>query len=464
MMTKLFPLTAALTAVLGAAALSGCTAEGTSTTGAVPACAPQPPPQSPQLKPTTVGTLEQAYRCVFERYYSASTLDHRAVLASAFTALTQELQRRGIDRPDVTMPAMTGHRDRDWTAFSAVYQRIKADSTTRQALAEAVMNGMIDALDDNHARWVRGGEGAGGETTGTGITGLSGRQGLYAADPAATSPLFVTSVAEKSPADRAGVRPGDVIVSVNGAPPFIRGELSQQIMDQLNASDGTMRLGLERPSGGREWSVSIAPGKYRPPLPSVSSKLLDGDVAYVKVPGFFPGAADQALKAVARIREGGSLRGVIIDLRGNTGGSPTEVNRLLGAFAHGKTTGYLCDAEETCTASRTDDAVPLLGLRPVLLTDRACASAGDAFAAAFKDLRLGPLVGTRTAGAVSGPNESFPLADGSVLLLPARHHLGPNKEKIDTIGVAADHQAPLTARDLSTGRDPGVDKALSLLP
>lgn len=462
-MRTTLPLTAAL---LSAAVFTGCAA-GTPIAAApakaVAACTPQPPPESPTLKPTTVRTLEQAYRCIFERYYSASTLNHRTLLTSAFAVFTQELQRRGIDRPDATMPAMTGDRDRDWDSFSAVYRRVKADAETRQALAEAVMNGMIGALDDNHARWVRGGEGPGGENAGTGITGLSGRQGLYAADPAATPPLFVTSVAKTSPADRAGVRPGDVVVSVDGVPPFIGGELSQRVIDQVNVPNGTVRLRLKRPSSGREWSVSIAPGMYREPAPAVSSRLLDGDVGYVKVPGFFPGAADRAVQAVARMRDGRRLRGLIIDLRGNTGGSPAEVDRLLGAFAHGKITGYLCDANGDCTASRTDDSVPLLGLRPVLLTDRACASAGDAFSAAFKDLRLGPLAGTRTAGAVSGPNESFPLDDGSVLLLPARHHLGPNKEKIDTIGVAADHQAPRTARDLSTGRDPGIAKALSLL-
>jgi carboxyl-terminal processing protease len=51
-----------------------------------------------------------------------------------------------------------------------------------------------------------------------------------------------------------------------------------------------------------------------------------------------------------------------------------------------------------------------------------------------------------------------------VLRLPEKHFLGANKELIDTIGVAADRHAPLTAHDLSTGRDPGLATALRLLP
>jgi carboxyl-terminal processing protease len=84
--------------------------------------------------------------------------------------------------------------------------------------------------------------------------------------------------------------------------------------------------------------------------------------------------------------------------------------------------------------------------------------------AAVKDLRLGTLVGTRTTGGVAGPAASWLLDDHSVLRLPEKHFLGANKELIDTIGVAADRHAPLTAHDLSTGRDPGLATALRLLP
>ncbi|GGK73208.1 hypothetical protein Sme01_07140 [Sphaerisporangium melleum] len=86
-----------------------------------------------------------------------------------------------------------------------------------------------------------------------------------------------------------------------------------------------------------------------------------------------------------------------------------------------------------------------------------------ALVGAVKDLGIAPLVGTRTAGAISGPAGGYLLDDGSMLGLPQVRHLGPDREIIDTIGVPVDHYAPLTALDLATGRAPALAKALTLL-
>jgi carboxyl-terminal processing protease len=64
---------------------------------------------------------------------------------------------------------------------------------------------------------------------------------------------------------------------------------------------------------------------------------------------------------------------------------------------------------------------------------------------------------------VSGPAEGFGLGDGSVLLLPRHRELSADREVINGIGVAPDHHVPLTAEDLSAGRDPALDKAVALL-
>jgi carboxyl-terminal processing protease len=139
------------------------------------------------------------------------------------------------------------------------------------------------------------------------------------------------------------------------------------------------------------------------------------------------------------------------------------VSRLLGAFTHGAAWSYHCDVHGSCAARYTDSSVPLLHLPLVVLTDRNCVSACDAFSGAVKDLRLGTLVGTRTAGIVSGPAAGYLLDDGSVLRLPAGHDLGTDHELINGIGVAPDYYLPLTPQDLSTGHDPDITKALTLL-
>jgi carboxyl-terminal processing protease len=430
-----------------------------------PPTPPPAPPTPPASKPTTITTIGQAYYCILANYYSGPVLDDRTLLLPAFAALTQELQRRGLDQPQATLPALTGNNDADWAAFGRVYEQITAklpaDPAVGQAVAEATMQGMVASLNDNHARWGRPPSSTDSPPMGLGLSGLR----PDGPDPALTPPIFVTAVGPGSGAANAGIKPGDEIVAVNGVPLIVNGVVSDGVVDWFRTAskDSPVEFTLRRPATGKTFTTTVTPVPFPQESPKVESKLLPGDIAYVKMPGFFPGAADQVLRAIEDLRKDTTLRGLVLDLRGNGGGSPTEVARLLGAWAHGKTTSYWCDVRDRCTANRTDDTVPLLNLPLVALTDRYCASACDSFSSAVKDLHLGTLVGTRTAGAVSGPGEPFLLEDNSMIMLPKRHEIGANKEIVNTVGVAPDHQAPMTAADLSAGRDPGVAKALTLL-
>ncbi|PZG54422.1 peptidase [Spongiactinospora gelatinilytica] len=396
-----------------------------------------------------MSTLRQAYFCVLDNYYSGPAMDSTGLLKSALAAYTQHLMRNGADQADLRLPALTGNRDTDWKAFA------KALGTGDPAALRAAINGMVAGLHDNHARWVRPAPPSEDGPVGTGIVGASAQQGGQI-DPAARPPMFITRVLPGSPAAKADVRPGDILVKVNGVPTFIGDKVNEGILDAFTGE--TVRLTLKRPTTGRTRTVSIKEGPLTRQPPEVTSKPLPGGATYVRLPGFFDGAAD---KVIAALRS--KPKAVVLDLRGNGGGSPREVTRLLGAFAHGKITSYFCPLKGDCTPNRTDDSVPLLGSRLIVLTDRACASACEDFSAAVMDNDLGTLIGTRTAGAISGPSSGYLLDDGSVLLLPKVRHLGPAREIIDTIGVPVDHHAPMTALDLATGRDPGVAKALSLL-
>jgi carboxyl-terminal processing protease len=111
----------------------------------------------------------------------------------------------------------------------------------------------------------------------------------------------------------------------------------------------------------------------------------------------------------------------------------------------------------------TDDTVELVGLPLTVLIDRGCASACEHFSSAVKDLGLGPLVGTRTAGVISGPSAPYLLGNNTVLSFPSKHAMAPDREVIDRIGVAPDHHVPLTPQDAAAGHDPALAVALSLL-
>jgi carboxyl-terminal processing protease len=457
-----------LAVVLAAAATlvgAGVGTAGTETAGRErpPACAPpaegqQPPPQTP----ATVTTIGQAYYCIFDNYYSGPVLDSRTLLVPAFAALTQEMQRRGFDQADATLPALTGRKDADWAAFSKVYQRIAnalPDDAARAAIAAAAIQAMVDELDDNHARWL--------STFNQNLVGLtlSTIVGPGDVDPAATDPAYINGIAPGGPAEVAGLKLGDEILAANGVPLYLNGVLNEGVLSSLlNIQPGTVvEFTARRPVTGETFTATVTAAAHEGPRRGVESRLVDGDIAYVSLPGFNPETANQVLAAIAALRAQTELRGVILDLRGNGGGSPQAVSTLLGALTHGKITSYWCDVRGKCTPNRTDDSVELLNLPFVALTDRRCASACDSFTSSVKDLELGTLVGTRTAGAVSGPGQGYLLNNGTGLTLPKYHEIGANKEVVNTIGVAPDHYAPTTAADLSAGRDPGLTKAVSIL-
>jgi carboxyl-terminal processing protease len=431
-----------------------------------PACVSEFPPEPPPTKPTTVTTIGQAYYCVFANYFSGPVLDSRELLVPGFAALTQELQRRGIDQAGATLPALRGNKDADWAAFNHVYEKIAArlpDDAARQAVAAATLKAMVAALNDNHARWQQ--PPPAGEPTGISTGVLVSGQRPDGFDPAFTGPVFITDIAPTGGAAKAGIKLGDEITAVKDVPVSIDGVLNEGVVGWLlEGPEGKpVKMTVRRPSTNQTFTVDVTPVRFDLPPRGVESKLLPGDVAYVKMPGFRRDFADQVFKAIADLRKDRTLHGVVLDLRGNGGGSPAEVSRLLGGWTRSKATSYWCDVKDKCEPNKADETVPLVNLPLVVLTDRSCASACDSFSSTVKDLKLGTIVGTRTAGAVSGPGAGFLLNDASVIVLPKVHELGANKEVINTVGVAPDHVAPLTSEALSAGRDPGVEKALSLL-
>ncbi|WP_433512970.1 S41 family peptidase [Nonomuraea sp. CA-143628] len=470
-MTAIKMATAGLALLLAAACTAPTPPRSQASTAASTVCpSPQGPPGAET--PTTIDVIEQAYFCILGNYYSGATLDARSLLLAGFVALTQELNRNGRDLPEATMPALTGDRKADWTAFETAYRKVTDQAPDlRDKLAIVTLEAIVAALGDNHARWTHGVKRPpdyyDGDGYGLGLqANVEGSQ-MEGNPRVALPPLFVTTV-QGGAARAAGLRPGDIIESINGSAPFIDGDPSPAIaaLYPQYPEARPVRLRLLRQSTGRRWSMTLKPGLYQRDLAAlqvVQSKLLDDSIAYVRLRGFAPDSADRVLKAISRLRTGRTLTGVVLDVRGNGGGSPTEATRLVSAFGHGKVTAYQCTVDGKCETSRTDDTVELVNLPLMVLTDQGCASACEHFSSAVKDHRLGRLVGTRTAGIISGPAQSHLLGNNTLLGFPTRHHLGPDREVIDRIGVAPDHQVPLTPKDAATGRDPALAKALTLL-
>lgn len=470
--------------LLGLCVLSACTSGGSGMTGTggqaqaagqgPEACGVPTGPGLPPLKPTALTTIEQAYWCLFDHYVTGKTLDDRLLLNGAFNGFIQELLRRGMDQSTAMLPALNGDRQTDWQAFSTMYQQVSAalprDASLQQALAAAAMQGMVQSLRNDHTRWVRQAplpealrkQFPNGADYGLGFT-TSADSPDGTALPEAQSPLFLISVDPGSPAALKGLRPGDIITAVNGIAPFADDQINPGVLSWLSqAPPQGVQMTLTRPSTGQNWTVSLKPTVYAPP-PSITAHVLANSIAYVSLPSFMPNGAALVLQAIQGLHLGKNLRGIILDLRSNGGGAPEGVAGLLGAFVHSKIWSYDIDRDGKRIANHTNDTAPLLYQPLVVLTDRRCVSACDAFTGAVRDLGLGKIVGTRTGGKVAGPAGVYMLNDGSSLTIPSLSEVGAQGEIIDGIGVVPDYNLPLTAEALSAGHDPDIEEGINLL-
>ena len=228
--------------------------------------------------------------------------------------VTQQLERSGFDESDATLPALDGDRSREWDAFANVYQRVEselpANQTLSQALASATIEGMVASLQDNHAAWFPPAPAPSGkqdDVYGLGFQTTVMAPLLTLAQAEALAPLYVTAVVGGAAAhDR--LRAGDEIVSVNGSAPFVDGQVWVGVIDVLYQSypqHQPLRITFHRPATGRTWTARMTPTWFpQPAIASkpVSAKLVDGDIAYVKLSQFAPGAAQTVLNAISRVR------------------------------------------------------------------------------------------------------------------------------------------------------------------
>jgi carboxyl-terminal processing protease len=263
----------------------------------------------------------------------------------------------------------------------------------------------------------------------------------------AVTPFFTTTLA-------AAANAGDTNIKVASIAAMVAG---QTINIDAGAADESRVIQSVGTAGATGTGVTLTAALYQTaPPPPVSAKLLNGDIAYVQLPGFFPGAADQVLGDIATLAPRARLRGLILT---RATARHCADPRLLGAFIHGgvdlrlrrAATARHLPAQRPLphTAGRADRPQLRLGVRRVQRRGEAPAT--------------GHPGRHRTAGIVAAPAAAYLLDDASLIILPAKHELSAHHELINGIGVAPDYYLPLTAHDLSTGHDPDIAKALTLL-
>ena len=347
---------------------------------------------------------------------------------------------------------------------------VDREAATDERLQTGALSGMVDILGDiGHSRFMTP---AMVEDQANYIAGEFEGIGAYVE----MRDGFVTIVSpiDNSPAQAAGILPGDVVTAVDGRD--VTGLSLQEVVDMILGPAGTpVTLTLFRPETSEELTLTLE--RARIELQNVTWTLLPGTtIAQVRIAGFSERVADDLAAAIeAAVAQGAT--GLILDLRNNPGGLLSEAVSVAGRFLPDDTVVVLRqDADGDVTEERTNNDTPTT-LPLVVLINQGSASASEIVSGALQDHERATLVGETTFGTGTVLNE-FGLSDGSAILLATEQWLTPDGRVIWREGVVPDEVVELTgpvqllvpetaddltAEEVAASEDAQVLRALELL-
>jgi carboxyl-terminal processing protease len=244
-----------------------------------------------------------------------------------------------------------------------------------------------------------------------------------------------------SPAQKAGLHPGDIILKVNGVD--VSGLSVGQVANQVLGPAGTqVTLTIQDPKTGETRDVMLQRARIN--LQNVTWHILPGTtIAHLRLAGFSQGATQELQQALQEIQAQGGT-GLILDLRNNPGGLLSEAVGVASQFL----TGGNVLLEKNAKGEVKPIPVESGGVAPtipmVVLINGGTASAAEIVSGALQDAHRAELVGETTFGTGTVLNE-FPLSDGSALLLATEEWLTPNMGSIWHHGISPDVQVSLPA-------------------
>jgi len=286
--------------------------------------------------------------------------------------------------------------------------------------------------------------------------------------------VVVVAPMDGSPAQQAGLRPGDVIMKVDGE--NVAGLPLDQVVGRIMGPAGTpVTLTILHSGTGRMQDVTLVRANIT--LDSVTWQRLPGTtVAHLRIVAFSQGVAGDLKQTLAEIQQA-ELAGLVLDLRANPGGLLDEAVSTASQFLDTGDVLLVKDAQGQTTPIPVEPGGVATGIPLVVLINGGTASAAEIVAGALQDAQRAKLVGETTFGTGTVLNE-FPLSDGSVLLLATQEWLTPKGRVIWHQGLSPDVTVslppdvapllPATERDLTPAQlqnsgDVQVLRALELL-
>jgi carboxyl-terminal processing protease len=248
--------------------------------------------------------------------------------------------------------------------------------------------------------------------------------------------VVVIAPIEGSPAERAGIRPGDRIVAIDGV--LVRGKSMQELIRRMRGKPGTkVVVSVNRGQSDAIHHFTLTREVIQ--VASVASKLLDGAVAYLRIKQFQSGTHEELLDAIGKLREQakGPLSGVLLDLRNNPGGLVDEASAVADEFLRDGIVYTTRHRGETVDEVRAGRGGAVSTEPAVVLVNEYSASASELLAGALQDNRRATIVGAPTFGKGS-VQTILELPGGGGMRLTTMRYYTPSGHAIQAQGIHPD--------------------------
>ncbi len=342
-----------------------------------------------------------------------------------------------------------------WEAWRLIEQDyVNSEELNTQEMIYGAISGMIEAIGDPHTMFFNPRdaetflENAAGEFEGVGMEiGIKDEQ------------LQVIAPLKNTPAEKAGLRPKDKIVMVDGrstegmsvekAVALIRGEKGTEVTLTI------MRNGWNET---RDFAIKRAEIK----IPVMDWRLIEENIAYIEFYHFSKEAPESFSRAAVDILNGPAKK-IILDLRGNPGGYLHISQDIAGWFIERDKAVVIeefADGERKTYKAKGNSAFVEYPI--VILINEGSASAAEILAAALRDHKGAKIIGSSSFGKNSIQQLTY-LRDNSSLKITIAHWLTPKDVSIPEDGIKPDIEVDMTEEDYQEERDPQLEKAVEII-
>lgn len=339
----------------------------------------------------------------------------------------------GIDAP-YSPAAGTDLINQAWGEILTEY--VERDAIDTENLSHGAIEGMLQALDDPYSSFINPEEYS---IFSSDFQGTFEGIGAYVAFSEGT--LSIIAPIADSPAEKAGVKAGDIILEIDGEP--VENMSFTEAILKIRGPQGTLlELLITRDGESEPFIIEVIRDKVE--VASVRLEMQD-NFAHITITEFTERTGTEMAEILRDIDEE-TTRGIILDVRGNPGGILYAVVEVASHFLEEDIILYIRDNLGNVSPTKRVNVTPVTALPMIVLVDNSSASASEVLAGALQDYDRAIIAGTTTYGKGS-VGVFIELEDGSAILLTISRWLTPDGYLIEGEGIEPDIELEVTEEE-----------------